>query len=85
MSVRLAAGERALLEALRGLRFGSVEAVVHDGKIQRIERKEKFRVEDDPTTEDLDAIPNPNRKLPDRRSSLANSTEEQRCGGGSRR
>ena len=78
MSAHLAAGERALLEALRGLRFGSVEAVVHDGKIQRIERKEKFRIEDDPTSEDLDAISNTTRKPPDLRSSPANDTEEQR-------
>lgn len=67
---RLSAAERALIDALRGLRFGSVEAVVHDGRIARIERKEKLRLEPDPTSERLDAIPNePTRTRPDRRSS----------------
>jgi hypothetical protein len=28
---------------LRGIRFGSVEIVIHDGKIVQIERKEKLR------------------------------------------
>lgn len=30
-------------QALSGLRFGSVEIVVHDGKVTQIERKEKYR------------------------------------------
>jgi hypothetical protein len=33
-----------ILEALRGLRFGAVEIVVHDGRIVQIERKEKLRL-----------------------------------------
>ena len=28
---------------LQGIRFGSVEIVIHDGKIVQIERKEKLR------------------------------------------
>jgi len=32
-------------QAIRGLRFGSVEVVIQDGKIIQIERKEKFRLE----------------------------------------
>ena len=35
--------EQAILLALRGIRFGSVEIVVHDSKIVQIERKEKTR------------------------------------------
>jgi hypothetical protein len=39
--------ERALVEeilrALRQVRFGSVEIVVHDSKVVQIERREKFR------------------------------------------
>lgn len=31
-------------QALSGLRFGSVEIVVHEGKVTQIERKEKFRL-----------------------------------------
>lgn len=33
-----------ILEALRGLNFGSVEIVVHDGRIVQIERKERLRL-----------------------------------------
>lgn len=32
-------------EAIRDLRFGSVEIVVHDGKVVQIERREKLRIE----------------------------------------
>lgn len=35
---------RKILEALHGLRFGSVEITVHDGRIVQIERKEKVRL-----------------------------------------
>ncbi|WHZ22221.1 MAG: hypothetical protein OJF47_001333 [Nitrospira sp.] len=31
--------------ALRGIRFGSVEIVIHDSRIVQIERKEKVRLE----------------------------------------
>ena len=37
--------ERRILEALRGIRFGSVEVVIHDSRIVQIERREKFRFE----------------------------------------
>ena len=42
----VAAPEVALeiLGAIQDLRFGSVEVVVHNGKVVQIERKEKFRV-----------------------------------------
>lgn len=33
-----------ILEALRDLRFGSVEITVHEGRIVQIERKEKQRL-----------------------------------------
>ena len=32
-----------ILQALRGIRFGAVEIVVHDGKVVQIERKERVR------------------------------------------
>jgi len=35
----------ALLRALRGLRFGSVEIVVHDGRVVQIERPERVRLD----------------------------------------
>jgi hypothetical protein len=36
--------ETVISEVLRGLRYGSVEIVVHDAKVVQIERKEKFRL-----------------------------------------
>ncbi len=34
-----------VMRALRGLRFGSVEIVVHDGRVVQIERRERVRLE----------------------------------------
>lgn len=39
------AGTAAVLNALRGLRFGSIEVVVHNGKIVQVERREKVRID----------------------------------------
>ena len=33
-----------LLEAIKGIRYGSVEIVIHDSKIVQFERKEKVRI-----------------------------------------
>ena len=33
----------SISHALTGLRFGSIEIVVHEGKVTQIERKEKIR------------------------------------------
>ena len=38
--------ERAVLDAIRGLRFGSVEIVVHEGRVVQIETREKVRFQD---------------------------------------
>ena len=35
--------EQAILMALKGIRFGSVEIIVHDSRVVQIERKEKTR------------------------------------------
>jgi hypothetical protein len=35
---------RQILAALDGIRFGSVEIVLHDGRIVQIERREKIRL-----------------------------------------
>jgi hypothetical protein len=40
--------EQAILRAVKGLRFGSVEIVVHDSKVVQIERKEKMRFDNVP-------------------------------------
>ncbi|MFY4729622.1 YezD family protein [Nitrospira sp. BLG_2] len=37
--------EQAILRALKGIRFGSVEIIVHDSKVVQIERKEKMRMD----------------------------------------
>lgn len=34
----------SISQALNGLRFGSIEIVVHEGKVTQIERKEKIRL-----------------------------------------
>jgi hypothetical protein len=39
--------ELVLLKALEGLRYGSVEIIIHDSKVVQIERKEKFRLPDE--------------------------------------
>ncbi len=36
---------QALHRAVRGLRYGSVELVIHDGRVVQIERREKLRFE----------------------------------------
>jgi hypothetical protein len=35
---------KKVFDALRGLRFGSVEITVHEGRIVQVERKEKVRL-----------------------------------------
>ncbi len=35
----------AVVRALGGLRFGSVEIVVHDGRVVQIERRERVRLD----------------------------------------
>ena len=39
--------ERTVQEALRGLRFGSVEVLVHDGRVVQVETREKVRFADE--------------------------------------
>ena len=41
--------EQTILQALKNLRFGSVEIIVHDSKVVQIERKEKMRLELEPS------------------------------------
>jgi hypothetical protein len=35
----------AVLDAIRSVRYGSVEIVIHDGRVVGIERREKVRIE----------------------------------------
>ena len=41
--------EQTILQALKDLRFGSVEIIVHDSKVVQIERREKVRVDLEPS------------------------------------
>ncbi|MGE0384057.1 MAG: YezD family protein [Gammaproteobacteria bacterium] len=34
---------RRVLEAIEGMRYGSVEIVVHDARVVQLERRERFR------------------------------------------
>jgi hypothetical protein len=34
-----------ILRAIEGLRYGSVEIIIHDSKVVQIERKEKIRLD----------------------------------------
>jgi hypothetical protein len=38
---------RALRRAVKGLRYGSVEVLVHDGRVVQVETREKVRFADD--------------------------------------
>ena len=37
--------EREILDAVRGIRYGSVEGVVHDAKVVQVVRTEKVRID----------------------------------------
>jgi hypothetical protein len=58
--------ERTLLQAVRALRFGSVEVVVHEGRVVQIETREKVRFADDRRPDD--------RRRPDPRHAAADRT-----------
>ena len=34
---------RQIMAAIRGIRYGSVELVIHDARVVQVERREKFR------------------------------------------
>jgi hypothetical protein len=46
--------ESWIQQAMRGLRYGSVEVRIHDGKIVQVERREKFRP---PSPADSETLP----------------------------
>lgn len=39
---------REIATAIRGIRYGSVEIVIHDSRVVQIERREKVRLADPP-------------------------------------
>jgi hypothetical protein len=46
------AWERTVRHAVRGLRYGSVEVQVHDGRVVQVETREKVRFADDRRPDD---------------------------------
>ena len=42
--------EQEILRAVKSIRYGSVEIVIHDSQVVQIERKEKVRFEKDTPT-----------------------------------
>jgi hypothetical protein len=38
----------AVLDAIRSVRYGSVEIVIHEGRVVGIERREKVRIDSNP-------------------------------------
>ena len=40
---RLTASDRAILRAVREVRYGSVEVTIHDANVVQVERREKVR------------------------------------------
>ena len=46
------AWERTVRQAVRGLRYGSVEVQVHDGRVVQVETREKVRFADERRPED---------------------------------
>ena len=38
--------QREILSAIKNIRYGSVEIIIHDSKVVQIERKEKVRFSD---------------------------------------
>jgi len=58
--------ERAVREAVRGLRYGSVEVLVHDGRVVQVETREKVRFPDQRPPEDRRR--NANDSRPDRKA-----------------
>jgi hypothetical protein len=45
MSTETAMPEREILDAVRSIRYGSVEVVIHDSRVVQVTRTEKIRLE----------------------------------------
>jgi hypothetical protein len=45
MSVAATSVAEQILEAVRGIRYGSVEVVIHDSRVVQVTRTEKIRLE----------------------------------------
>jgi hypothetical protein len=45
MSMEIAMPEREILDAVRSIKYGSVEIVIHDSRVVQVTRTEKIRLE----------------------------------------
>jgi hypothetical protein len=45
MSMETVVPEREILDAVRSVRYGSVEVVIHDSRVVQVTRTEKIRLE----------------------------------------
>jgi hypothetical protein len=45
MSMETVVPERAILDAVRSVRYGSVEVVIHDSRVVQVTRTEKIRLD----------------------------------------
>jgi len=50
MSSSTVSPEREILDAVRSVRYGSVEVVIHDSRVVQVTRTEKVRLESPPAT-----------------------------------
>ena len=57
---------RSVVQAVRAIRFGAVELVIHDGRVVQIERREKVRIEDNPRRPEGREAPSQSRHRTDR-------------------
>jgi hypothetical protein len=72
MSVELREHEKAwadaLFQAVRGVRYGSVEVRIHDGRVVQIERREKLRLDGAGSPPDHRGCGNNQHRRADRRA-----------------
>jgi hypothetical protein len=54
---------QTILHAIRNLRFGTLEIVVHDSKVVRIERRERIRLDIDSETQPRNGGTNPIKQV----------------------
>jgi hypothetical protein len=48
-----------ILKAIEGIRYGSIEVIIHNSRVVQIERKEKLRFETPDKTRDYETNPSP--------------------------
>jgi hypothetical protein len=72
---------QAVRQAVRGLAYGSVEVVIHDGRVVQIERREKVRLEPPVRRPNHPGRSNDPDRDTDRRSGGADPTHNEETSG----